>query len=99
MYLYLGQSVLVPEEAVIGIFDLDNTSWSYRTRDFLERAEQEGLVTTVGSDLPRSFVLCREGSGPPRVYLTQLSAAALRSRAENGAVSELQITYGGHLDV
>ena len=99
MYLYLGQSVMVPEEAVVGIFDLDNTSWSYRTRSFLERAEQEGRVTMVGSDLPRSFVRCREGSGPPRVYLTQLSAAALRSRAEDGGINELQITHGGHPDV
>ena len=99
MYLYLGQSVTVPEEAVVGIFDLDNTSWSHRTRSFLERAEQEGRVTVVGSDLPRSFVLCREGSGPPRIYLTQLSAAALRSRAEGGENNEQQITHGGYSDV
>ena len=80
MYLHLGQSVAVPDEAVIGIFDLDNTSWSFRT--FLDRAEEEGLVTEVGEDLPRSFVLCQEVGRPPMVYLTQLNAAALRRRAE-----------------
>ena len=85
MYLHLGQSVMVPEAAVIGVFDLDNTTWSFRTRHFLERAEQEGRVVAVGDDLPRSFVLTQEGDGPPVVYITQLAPATLEKRAESGA--------------
>ncbi len=84
MYLHLGQSVMVPEDAVIGIFDLDNTSWSFRTRRFLERMEADGRVVTVGDDLPRSFVLCQEGDGPSAVYITQLNTATLLRRAESG---------------
>ena len=42
MYLHLGQSVVVPFRDVIGIFDLDNTTSSHRTRAFLSRAEREG---------------------------------------------------------
>ena len=80
MYLHLGQAVVVPQEEIVGIFDLDNSSWSHRTRAFLERAESEGRVVPGGDDLPRSFVLRRDG----RVYLSQLSTAALRGRAENG---------------
>ena len=82
MYLHLGQNVMVRNQDVIGIFDLDNTTWSFRTRRFLERAEQEGRVITVGDDLPRSFVLIQEGDGPPAVYITALSPAALSARAE-----------------
>ena len=93
MYLHLGQSVAVPDDAVIGIFDLDNTSWSFRTRIFLDRAEEEGLVTEVGEDLPRSFVLCQEVGRPPMVYLTQLNAAALRRRAEEG-LGQLKMENG-----
>lgn len=81
MYLHLGQNVMVRHQDIIGIFDLDNTTWSFRTRRFLERAEREGRVITVGDDLPRSFVLIREGDGPPAVYITALSAAALSARA------------------
>ena len=33
MYLSIGNDMAVREEAVIGIFDLDNTSTSKRTRD------------------------------------------------------------------
>ena len=82
MYLHLGQNVMVPKAAVLGVFDLDNTTWSFRTRRFLERAEQEGRVVAVGDDLPRSFVLAQEGEGPPMVYITALSSAALSARAE-----------------
>ena len=72
---------MVPEAAVIGIFDLDNTTWSFRTRRFLERAEREGRVTAVGDDLPRSFVLTQEGNSPPTVYITALSSTTLSARA------------------
>ena len=89
MYLHLGQNVMVPESAVLGVFDLDNTTWSFRTRRFLERAEREGRVVSVGDDLPRSFVLVREGDGPPTVYITQLAPATLQKRAESGAFYDL----------
>lgn len=80
MYLHLGQNVMVPKSAILGIFDLDNTTWSFRTRRFLERAEEEGRVIPVGDDLPRSFVLAQEGDGPPAAYLCSLSSAALCAR-------------------
>ena len=86
MYLHLGQNVMVRDQDVIGIFDLDNTTWSFRTRRFLERAEQEGRVIAVGDDLPRSFVLTREGDGLPTVYITQLAPATLQKRAESGKI-------------
>ena len=86
MYLHIGQSVLVPFESVLGVFDLDNSSWSHRTRSFLEKAEKEGRVVNAASDLPRSFVLCREGERST-VYLSQLSTATLKGRLEgNGLV-------------
>ena len=82
MYLHLGQSVVVPYRDIIGIFDMDNASWAYKTREFLEYAEQEGRVISVCDDLPRSFVVTDNGSENWQVYITQLSAAALQGRAE-----------------
>jgi len=80
MYLHLGQSVVVPFGDIIGIFDLDNTTASWRTRDFLARAEREGRVVSVGEDLPKAFLLCRDREGEVMVYLTQLSPATLAKR-------------------
>lgn len=81
MYLHLGQNVMLRYGDVIGVFDLDNTTWSFRTRRFLEQAEREGRVVTVGEDLPRSFVLANGRDGAPMVYLAPLSPAALSARA------------------
>lgn len=82
MYLHLGQSVVVPFRDVIGIFDLDNTTSSHRTRAFLTRAEREGELVDVSMDVPKSFVLCRSELGT-MVYLSQLSPATLLRRAES----------------
>ena len=47
MYLELGGDLLVQSRSVIGIFDLDNTSWSKRTRQFLEAAQENGFENVV----------------------------------------------------
>ncbi len=82
MYLHLGRSVVVRQRDIIGVFDLDNASWSHRTRRFLERAEREGRVVSAGRDLPKSFVVCRGKEGPTAVYLSQLSPGTLKGRSE-----------------
>lgn len=86
MYLHLGQAVVVLERDVIGVFDLDNASWSHRTRAFLEKAEKEGQVVSATGDLPKSFVVCQNARGEGKVYLSQLSSATLKGRAEGGWV-------------
>lgn len=75
---------MIPDDSVIGIFDMDNTSWSFRTRLFLEKAEEEGLVIEVGDDLPRAYVLCQKIGQPTQVYTTQLNSGVLIRRAEQG---------------
>ena len=85
MYLHLGQSVVVPYSRIIGIFDLDNTSWSYKTREFLDRAQREGRVISVCEDIPRSFVLVGDQEGVVKVYISQLSSSALLGRAERNS--------------
>ena len=82
MYLHLGQAVTVPHRDVIGIFDMDNASWAFKTREFLALAEQEGRIIWLCGDLPRSFVVTDNGSENWQVYVTQLSSAALQGRLE-----------------
>ena len=78
MYLSIGNDMAVRDHSIIGIFDMDNTTTSKRTREFLESAEQEGQVVPC-DDLPKSFVLTAE-YGLDRIYLTSLSAATLEKR-------------------
>lgn len=78
MYLNIGNDMAVRDRSVIGIFDMDNTSTSRRTREFLEKAEREGMVVPC-DDLPKSFLLTAE-YGLDRVYLTALSSSTLEKR-------------------
>ena len=80
MYLNIGNDMAVREKSIIGIFDLDNTSTSKRTRTFLEAAEKEGQVVPC-DELPKSFVLTQE-YGMDRVYLSALSSATLEKRTK-----------------
>lgn len=79
MYLNIGGDMAVLDRSVIGIFDLDNASWSKHTRNFLRKAEEEGQVISPAEDLPKAFVLTRE-YGMDRVYLTQVSSQTLEKR-------------------
>ena len=78
MYLNIGNDMAVRESSLIGIFDLDNTTTSKRTREFLDKCEKEGQVVPC-DDLPKAFVLTAE-YGLDRVYLTALSSATLEKR-------------------
>ena len=78
MYLSLGNDMAVRESSIIGIFDMDNTSTSARTRLFLQKAEKMGEVVPC-DDLPKSFVLTTE-YGFSRVHLTSLSTQTLEKR-------------------
>jgi len=81
MYLHLGQNVVVPQEEIIGIFDMDNTTGSIITRRFLNNAENEGLIINVSDELPSSFIV--SGGKKHKVYLSQLSPQTLYKRAES----------------
>ena len=84
MYLSIGRDQLVPERRIVGIFDLDKASYGKRTREYLRRAEEDGVVLDLSDDLPRSFVVCDHPYHPQIVYLSQLNAVTLQKRAESG---------------
>ena len=79
--MHLGQNVVVPESAVIGIFDLDNTTGSRISRKFLNDAEKAGRVINITEELPKSFVVCCEDN-KSTVYLSQLTSQTLFKRSE-----------------
>ena len=77
MYLHLGQSVVGPYREIVGVFDLDNTTYNVRAAAFINQAQKDGRVVLCTDDLPKSAVLCDSG-----VYLSQLSPATLLKRLE-----------------
>ena len=81
MYLHLGNGKIINTETLIGIFDLDITSQSYLTRQFLTLSEKAGHVINAAEDIPKSFVVCSE-NGKKTVYLSQMASATLLKRSE-----------------
>ena len=81
-YLHIGMNVMLEDRRIIGIFDLDNTSTSRRTREFLQGAEREGVVQSACEDIPRSFVVCDHPYHRQIVYLSQINSQTLGKRAQ-----------------
>ena len=82
MYLYLGGDVVVKIEDVIGIFDIDTTTVSKISRNYLNNSEKNGRLTYVSYELPKSFVVCSKDN-KETVYISQISSATLEKRAKS----------------
>lgn len=80
MYIHLGQETVVKTDEIIGIFDIDTTTVSKHTRNFLSKAEKEKKVINVSYELPKSFVLCKQKNGENKVYISQISTSTLLKR-------------------
>ena len=81
MYLHIGNKKSVKKRDIIGIFDLDTSTVSKHTRDFLNKAEKEKRVFNVSFELPKSFILCCNKEKEQKVYISQISTATLNKRS------------------
>ena len=80
MYLHVGKEIILKTEDIIGIFDLDTATVSKRTRDYLSKAEKAGEVINVTTELPKSFIVCKEKKGK-KIYISQISSSTLEKRS------------------
>ena len=87
MYISIGGDRAVRDGSIIGIFDLDGCSMSKKTMEYLQNAEKNGVLLNVTEDIPKTFLVTEE-YGMEKVYFTQLSAATLEKRTENGKQQE-----------
>ncbi len=80
MYLHLGMDKVITFDEIIGIFDLETTTVSKNTRNYLTMAEKAGKVENVCYDLPKSFIVCIDKEGNEKVYISQISSSTLLKR-------------------
>ena len=86
MYLHLGNDFVVRKSDIVAIFDLDNTSQSIQTRNYLSHCEKSGrVVNASGFELPKSFVVCSRPDGQ-WVYLSQLNSSTLLRRSDQSGI-------------
>ncbi len=80
MYLHIGNNRNIRMRDIVGIFDLDTASVSHITKKYLKEREKAGLTDFSADQIPKSFVLTRDG----KICFSQLSTATLNGRI-NGA--------------
>lgn len=79
MYVAIGREKSVFSDDIVAIFDLDITSQSHLTRQFLKEAEKKSAVENTADDIPKSFVICKENE-KNTVYLSQMATSTLVKR-------------------
>lgn len=80
MFLHIGADVIVSLKDIVAIMDIERTTTSNTTRDFLKGCEARKIIKTVGTDIPKSFVLIIKDR-KAFVYLSPISSATLYKRA------------------
>ena len=79
MYLHAGNHKNIRLRDIVGIFDTDNATLCEASRKFLSEAQRQDLVSAAKEEIPKSFILYREG-GKVKVCFSQLSSGALIGR-------------------
>ncbi len=83
MFLHLGENTVITTDEIIGIFDLDNTTVSKITRDYLAFMQKNKKIINVSYDLPKSFVLCHKKDTDEKViYISPISTQTLLKRIQ-----------------
>ncbi|MDD3930635.1 MAG: DUF370 domain-containing protein [Clostridiaceae bacterium] len=76
MYLHLGGTYAISDKLIVGIFDIDQTTLKRSsTVSFLQKAEKNGQIEIISSDIPRSFIVTLE-----KIYLSPIASTTLRKR-------------------
>jgi hypothetical protein len=81
MFLHIGSDFVIPLKSVIAILDLEKTTISKDTRDFLKTAEEEGFIESITEDIPKSFIVT-ETDKKSKIYLSSISSITLQKRAK-----------------
>ena len=81
-YLHLGKDTSIEISNIVGIFDMDTSTVSKHTRDFLSECEKENRIVNVSYELPKSYILY-DFDGEYSVYLSPLNTATLLGRMKD----------------
>lgn len=79
MFLHLGDNEVVPYKDVIGIFNLESTSYSSDTTQFIRMAKEDGFVEKISGEEGKSFVIA-EIDKKSKIYISPISSTTLSKR-------------------
>lgn len=80
MYLNIGQDTVIRDKNILGIFDLDNTTVSKSTREYINTASKNGECITVSiEELPKSFIVVAKND-KKEIYISPLNTSTIFKR-------------------
>jgi hypothetical protein len=85
MYIHIGGDHMVRSKDIIGIFNIERTTVSQYTREYLSMAALRNSEVGCTHDLPRSFVVTFDKHDlSEKVYISRVSPATIAGRTEKG---------------
>ena len=85
MFLHIGNNRIINTKYLIGIFDIEKSSVSKLTRDYLNNAGKQNRVEYVSYDLPKSFAVCFDENLNETVYVSPISCQTLIKRLKQNS--------------
>ena len=80
MFMHLGGDVVISLKDIISIMDIESSSTSGVTKEFLKTAEDEGFIRRITENEEKSFILA-EKDKKTIIYLSPISSVTLYKRA------------------
>ncbi len=77
MYINIGGDKMINCNDIIGVFDLENTTTSRITREFLKITEKNNKSEDAVTDIPHSFVVTED-----KVYISQATSQTVKKRID-----------------
>lgn len=90
MFLHLGNDVYVNQKDIVAVCNLDTASVSKNTQIYLKKSEEMGIVETICTDIPKTFVIVRK-KNKDKVYLTNISSVTLLKRSETSGENQFDM--------
>jgi len=80
MFLHIGGDFMVFVKDIVAIIDMERSTISQDTRNFLKTSEEEGFIINVEeNELPKSIIIT-QSKYSNKVYLSPISTSTLLKR-------------------
>lgn len=85
IYVHLGDNVDVITSDIIGIFNIETTTISSDTKNFLKISQRNNIVKNIAEEkLPFSFIVASSNVGETAIYISAVSSLTLKKRISRG---------------
>lgn len=79
MFLHLGENIMIRTKDIVMIFNVETSSYSGDTLNFLKLAEEDGFVEKIGHEKLKSCIIA-EVNRKSKIFLSPISSVTLLKR-------------------